>query len=260
MKRDTSADLIDALRSYFATFGVPELLSTDGATIFTSHTFKDFCKRWGIEQRISSSYHPRSNKRAELAVKHAKRLVQDSLGPGGDLNTDSMARAILAHRNTPDSLTGLSPAQVIFGRVLRDFLPASPGCYAPRSEWRLRADQREIAHARRHVKTQEALSVGSRPLSALKVGDYVSIQDQSGNSPRRWSKTGKIVDALAHDSYLVKVDGSNHVTKRNRQFIRKLLPYVCDSDDFSPHTPSSIAPSVAQVDAPDPLEDTDNPT
>ena len=133
MKRDTSADLIDALRNYFATFGVPELLSTDGASIFTSHTFRDFCERWGIEQRISSSYHPRSNKRAELAVKHAKQLVQDSLGPGGDLHTDFMARALLSHRNTPDSVTGLSPAQVIFGCVLRDFLPASPGRYAPQN-------------------------------------------------------------------------------------------------------------------------------
>ena len=82
--------LINTLRDYFATYGVPHLLSTDGASIFTSTMFTDFCKRWGVEQRISSAYHATSNKRAELAVKHAKRLVQDSLGPGGTLDTDSM--------------------------------------------------------------------------------------------------------------------------------------------------------------------------
>ena len=75
---------------------------SDGASIFTSTMFTDFCKSWGVEQRISSAYHATSNKRADLAVKHAKRLVQDSLGPGGTLDTDSMARALLAHRNTPD--------------------------------------------------------------------------------------------------------------------------------------------------------------
>ena len=104
LNRDTSADLIVALRGYFATFGVPEVFSSDGASIFTSFAFKDFCSRWGIQQRISSAYYPRSNKRSELAVKHAKRLVQDSLGPNGNLDTDSMARALLSYRNTPDSL------------------------------------------------------------------------------------------------------------------------------------------------------------
>ena len=33
------------------------------------------------------------------------------------------------------------------------------------------------------------------------------------------------MEVLPHHSYLVKVDGSNHVTKRNRQFIRKVVPF-----------------------------------
>ena len=251
LNKDTSADLIMALRGYFATFGVPEIFSSDGASIFTSSTFKDFCSRWGIEQRISSAYHPRSNKRSELAVKHAKRLVQDSLGPGGTLNTDSMARALLSHRNTPDSLTGISPAQVIFGRVLRDFLPVSPGKYLPRAEWRLSLENREIAHAKRHVRTQEALSAKSRLLSDLSVGDTVSIQDQVGTTPRRWSKTGTVVEVMGHDAYLVKMDGSSRLSKRNRQFLRRLTPYKCDVDEF---TIPTVDPTL-HVQAPDSLVD-----
>ena len=248
LKRDTSEELIAALRNYFATFGVPELFSTDGASIFTSHTFRDFCARWGIEQRISSAYHPRSNKRAELAVKHAKRLILDSLSPNGSLDTDSMARALLSHRNTPDDLTGLSPAQVLFGRVLRAFLPASPGRYVPRPEWRLQAEQRELAHARRHVKMDETLHLRSRNLPSLHLNDFVSVQDQAGNNPRRWSKTGRIVEECGHDSFLVKIYGSNRVTKRNRQFLRKLAPFKCDSDEF---TPTTLVPMVTPADVPD---------
>ena len=251
LNKETSAELIVALRGYFSTFGVPEIFSSDGASIFTSFAFKDFCQRWGIQQRISSAYHPRSNKRAELAVKHAKRLVQDSLGPGGALNTDHMARALLAHRNTPDSLTGLSPAQVVFGRVLRDFLPASPGRYHPRAEWRLTADNREIAHAKRHVKTEEALSTRARHLPTLVVGDVVSVQDQMGTTPRRWSKTGTVVEVMDHDSYLVRIDGSNRLSKRNRKFLRRLSPFQCDVDEFmSPNACPDLP-----VQAPDQLED-----
>ena len=46
------------------------------------------------------------------------------------------------------------------------------------------------------------------------------------------------MDVLGHDSYLVKVDGSNRLTKRNRQFLRRIQPYMCDSDDLDSHTPT----------------------
>ena len=231
LKRDTSEELITELRKYFSTFGIPEIFSSDGATVFTSSTFSDFCHRWGIQHRVSSSYFAQSNKRAEIAVKSSKRMIKDSLGPGGNLNTDALARALLAHRNTPDPITGLSPAQVIFGRHLRDFLPCSPGkYYQPRPEWRLTADQREIAHAKRHIKTEEKMSKGSKQLPPLTEGDTVSIQDQSGTTPRRWSKTGTVLELVGPDSYLVKTHGSNRVTQRNRQFLRRIQPYQTDTD------------------------------
>ena len=251
LKRDTSQELITALRNYFSTFGIAELFSSDGASIFTSSEFTEFCRRWGIEQRISSAYFPRSNKRAEVAVKSAKRMVKDNLGPGGTLDTDQLARALLGHRNTPDPLTGLSPSQVVFGRTLRDFLPCSPGHYQPRPEWRLTAEQREIAHAKRHIRTEEALTKGSKRLPPLIEGDLVSVQDQSGNTPRRWSKTGRVLESLSHDSYLIRIDGSNKVTKRNRQFLRRIQPFAADTD--TPHTPigtplnPSLAPPVTEV-------------
>ena len=103
--------------------------------------------------------------------------MQDSLGPAGTLDTDSLCRALLAQRNTPDSLTGLSPAQVLFGRPLRDFLPLSPGKYVPRPGWRLTAEQREIAHAKRHTKMAESLTAKSKNLPPLSVHDPVSIQE-----------------------------------------------------------------------------------
>ena len=39
LKRDTSSELINTLRDYFATYGVPQFLSSDGASIFTSTMF-----------------------------------------------------------------------------------------------------------------------------------------------------------------------------------------------------------------------------
>ena len=52
------------------------------------------------------------------------------------------------------------------------------------------------------------------------------VQDQSSPKPGKWTKTGKIVEVQDFDSYLIKIDGSNHITKRNRQFLRKIIPYI----------------------------------
>ena len=92
------------------------------------------------------------------------------------------------------------------------------------------ADKREDALAKRHVRMENWLQRGTKQLKALKVGDSVSIQDQTGNTPKRWSKTGKVIECPEHDSYLVKIDGSNKVTKRNRQFLRRLEPFKVDED------------------------------
>ena len=129
-----SAHIIKALRTYASTSGIPEQLSTDGASVLVSKEMTDFCNRWGISQRISSAYHPSSNKRAEVAVKSAMRMVRDNLANDGSLDTDAFGRAILIHRNNPDPTTGLSPAQIIFGRQLRDHLPLTQGKFVPRQE------------------------------------------------------------------------------------------------------------------------------
>ena len=64
-----SAGLMKSLKRYFATFGVPEELSSDGGPEFTAKETKKFFDKWGIKHRQSSSYYSKSNGRAEAAVK-----------------------------------------------------------------------------------------------------------------------------------------------------------------------------------------------
>ena len=215
-------------------------------SVYTSKEFRDWLQRWDVTQRLSSSYYPRSNKRAEVAIKSAKRMIMSNVGPGGTLNTDRVARALLQHRNCPDPTTGLSPAQIIFGRTLRDHLPLQPDALHVRQEWRLDAKRREEALAHRHVLKHEQLSHGTKPLPPLKTGDLVLIQDQAAaKQPGKWTMTGRVVEDEGFDSYMIKVDGSNKVTKRNRRFLRKIIPYIQATDNPPElrHTSGYIYPS-----------------
>ena len=58
----------------------------------------------------------------------------------------------------------------------------------------------------------------------------VQIQNQRGNDPRRWNKSGKIVEKLDFDQYLVKVDGGGRLTRRNRRFLKKIISTLADKE------------------------------
>ena len=223
LQKDTSANVIKALREYFATFGVCETACSDGARVFTSEDIKAFCKNWGICQRISSAYHPTSNKRAELGVKSAKRLVRENLGPNGSINSDKMAKALLAHRNTPDAESKTSPAMIVYGRPVRDHIPKRH--YTPNAVWSDLAEKREQCFLKRHYLQAERWEKGAKNLKALEIGDNVYVQEQHGSHPKKWSKSGIVVEITGHDSYLIKLDGSGKLTRRNRQFLRKFQPF-----------------------------------
>ena len=224
-----SAGLIRHLRSFFATFGVPEELSSDGGPEFTSTSTEEFLRIWGIRHRLSSVSFPQSNGRAEVAVKTAKRLLMSNTGPTGSLDHDCFLRAMLQLRNTPDADCNLSPAQIIFGRPLRDTLSfvnrlekfSNPNI---RPLWREAWQAKEDALRTRLTRTTEALQAHSRPLRPLSVGERVLLQNQQGSHPNKWDRSGVIVDSLGHDQYRVKVDGSGRLTIRNRRFLRAYTP------------------------------------
>ena len=134
-KGDFDGDaMVKILREYFCTFGVAEEFSSDMGPQMMSDVVQKFLSQWGVHHRQSSAYNPHSNARAELAVKAGKRMLRDNLDSNGNV-TDKFYRALLQYRNTPHSDTRLSPAQVIFGRQVRDFLPVLPYKYEPKQEW-----------------------------------------------------------------------------------------------------------------------------
>ena len=217
-------DSIDTLRRSFVTYGIPDELSSDGGPEFVAAATRDFLKSWGVHHRLSSVAFPHSNSRAEIGVKTVKRAICNNTGPGGTLDTDAFQRAMLQYRNCPDKETKLSPAMCVFGRPTRDFIPILPGRYRPHDTWRETLAAREEALRNRHMRAAERWSEHTKTLRPLVVSDQVRIQNQTGPNPRKWDKTGHVIEVRQHDQYVIRVDGSGRVTLRNRKFLRKYIP------------------------------------
>ena len=194
-----------------------------------SGVVQSFLQRWGVKHRLSSAYNPHSNTRAELAVKTGKRILRDNLSTKGSLDTDKFARALMQYRNTPQQDTRLSPAQIIFNRQMRDFVPVLPYKYRPSQEWCLLQEDRERAMARRLETDGSRLAQYTKDPNVLPVGTPVAVQNQTGRNPTKWDKTGVVVENKPHSQVLVRV-----ATLRNRKYVKQIIPRVSQHPNNTP--------------------------
>ena len=222
--KNGSRGLINVLRRTFSTYDIPDELSSDGGPEFIANDTDQFLTSWGVHHRLSSVAYPHSNCRAKIGVKTMKRLIMSNTGPNGTLDTDTLQRAILQYRNCPDPQTKLSPAMCIFGRPLKDFIPIIPGRYKPHPTWQDTLATRENALRNRHMRCEERLLLHTRRLPPLTVGNHMRIQNQIGQHPSKWDKTGVVVEVKQFDQYRIRVDGSGRLTLRNRKFLRSYTP------------------------------------
>ena len=132
-------------------------------------------------------------------------------------------------RNTPDPDCDISPAQIIFGKPLRDSLAfvnrlekfSNPNT---RPSWREAWKMKELALCTRYARSKESLDAHARPAHPLHIGDKCFVQNGAGHYPKHWDRTGTVTEVLDHDKYCIKIDGSGRLTKRNWKNLRAFVP------------------------------------
>ena len=103
------------------------------------------------------------------------------------------------------------------------------------------------AMRKRHLKGVENYNQHSKELPELNENECVAVQNQDGNHPNRWDRTGKVIEKLPHRQYRVKMDISNRVTLRNRRFLRKIDP-VCSDESTTDITFQQLSPRISHMD------------
>ena len=112
----TAFTTIQQLRKPFSQFGIPDTIASDNGSQFTATEFQDFCCVNGIRHIKVAPYHPSSNGLAERAVKEGlKKLRVGAI-------TDQLSRILYQYRITPQTNTGVSPAELLLGRKIKSRL------------------------------------------------------------------------------------------------------------------------------------------
>ncbi|XP_055922690.1 uncharacterized protein K02A2.6-like [Eupeodes corollae] len=104
---------INSLRSIFATLGLPDSIVSDNETAFTSEVFSQFCRSNLFSHILSAPFHPSTNGQAERMVRTTKDYLKRNKNGCVKLR---LARFLLLSHNTPSTVTGKSPADILFKR------------------------------------------------------------------------------------------------------------------------------------------------
>ena len=115
----TTAITIEKLQFTFSSLGLPEILVTDNGPSFSSSEFTDFVKANGIQYVKTVPYHPASNGLAERVVRTFKACMK-KLSKGS--LQDRVNSFLFKYLTTPQTTTGVSPAELLMGRKLRTHL------------------------------------------------------------------------------------------------------------------------------------------
>ena len=171
----------------------------------------------GIRHITSAPYHPASNGFAERAVQVVKsglkKMREGTIG-------DQLARFLFSYRTTPHTTTGVTPAELLFGRNLQtQFHKLYP-------DRRSVVEEHQASQKRwhdQHVKQRE-----------FQLGDRVYVRNFSHQGPK-WL-AANISERTGPISFKVTLDSNHLVHRRHIDYIRPR--YDADIRASSPSDPS----------------------
>ena len=231
----SSSVTIDKLRDIFAIHGIPEQLVSDNGSAFTSNEFRAFMENNGINHTLTSPYHPRSNGLAERAVQTFKQAIKKM---DGSLES-KISKFLFSYRITPQSTTGLAPAEILLGRRPRSrFDLLHPDIYK-----KVKDKQDKVSQTNR------------RAVRKFSIGDTLFARNYSGRI--KWIPV-TVIKITGPVSYRVQTTSGNVIKRHVDQLrFRHAEDKVMDSsDDFEDlfedwkiTTPPHLVQSQAPVEA-----------
>ena len=94
------------------------MVVSDNGTGYTSEELGDFMARNGILHMKTAPRHPSSTGLAGRSVSIFKEGMK-KMDESGDTVLTKLSRFLLAYRSTPQTTTGVTPAELLFNRRLR---------------------------------------------------------------------------------------------------------------------------------------------
>ncbi|GJX27808.1 reverse transcriptase domain-containing protein [Tanacetum coccineum] len=100
----------------FCHFGMPKALINDRGTHFCNKMMEKTMKRYGVNHRFSTSYHPQTSGKVENMNRALKRILEKTVKDNPAIWSRKLDDALWAFRTTYKTPTGTTPYKLIYGK------------------------------------------------------------------------------------------------------------------------------------------------
>ena len=173
MRSTTSEKVIGRLEKIFTTHGLPQSLRSDKGPQFRSEVFERYLEDNSKELRKTTPLWPQANGEVERQNKSLIKRMKIAQAEGKEWKKE-VRKYLVAYRSTPHTTTGVSPAELLFGRKMHTKLPELKE-ESTESEMRDRDGEMETKTKRYADKKRNAQE------SYLAPGDQVLVKQECKN-------------------------------------------------------------------------------
>jgi hypothetical protein len=132
LKKVTSEIMIEFVKEHIIyRFGIPQTITTDQGTQFTSSEFRDFAESMGIKLLNSSPHYAQANGQAEASNKIMIKITRKKIDQKPRRWHSVLNEALWAYRMAPHGATQTCPYELVYGH--HAVLP-----------WEMQSDSRRI--------------------------------------------------------------------------------------------------------------------
>ena len=209
----TSETIIKQLKKSFAIYGYPEEITTDNGRNLISAEITNFCEEYAIKHRKSTPYWPQANSEIERFYGTLMNFIKTVTAEGRNWK-DEIYTFLLTYRNAPHCTTGVSPAEALMNRKLRDKLPVFTA-----------HDSNLIKEIRQHdfeKKEKSKIYYDSKKNTKqadFQIGDYVLMKKQD---PRKMDTKFDIQPVK-----VVEIKGNAiTISKNNKKYTRNSSQFI----------------------------------
>ncbi|GJY82518.1 reverse transcriptase domain-containing protein [Tanacetum coccineum] len=109
--------IVKFLRQLFARFGVPKALISDRGTHFCNSQLEKALQRYGVTHKLSTAYHPQSNRQNEVTNRAIKRILERSVGYNPKGWSKKLNDALWAFRTAYKTPIGCTPFRLVYEKA-----------------------------------------------------------------------------------------------------------------------------------------------
>ena len=228
--------IAEQLIGVFARVGVPQEILTDQGSNFTSQLLAELYRLLHVQSIRTSPYHPQTDGLVERFNQTLKSLLRKSVDKEGKDWDKMIPYLLFAYREVPQSSTGFSPFELLYGREVRGPLDILREAW----ETNTRRDESVVSYVlsmREKLKDMSEIVQGNitkeqgkqkqwydrgARLREFKIGDpvLVMLPTSSNKLLAQWQGPYQVVERMGKVTYLVDMHDRR---KRRRVFHVNML-------------------------------------